>query len=167
MRLFGSAFLLACLASTLGAQTGHVDPAGVIRAQRDTPARLTTAADSHHVPSVVPRLLLGTAGAAGGLVAGAYLGVAIFGRDCGGCDDPGLGQAVTGATVGSVLGAAALSAIPALGSHCRYAGRFGRALLGSSLGALLGVVASGGTELVIVTFPLGVGAGAGLASNTC
>jgi hypothetical protein len=157
---------IGLLATRAGAQGRGDGPAGV-RGGRILSAPPAGVSDSGRGPTFVPRALLGTLGTVGGVFAGAYLGVALLGTDCGGCDDPGLGQALVGATVGSVVGAAAVSAIPALGSPCRYGARFGRALIGSTIGALLGGIASGGSELILVTYPLGTGVGAAVGANSC
>lgn len=172
MRVIVVALFGLCISSPLAAQRRFAEPAGVVRrAISTTTERLQPSqdagADAGRVPPFIPRALLGTAGAVGGALAGAYLGIAILGRDCGGCDDPGLGQALTGAAIGAVVGGAAVGAIPQLGSRCSYASRFGRGLIGSAVGGILGGVASGGSGLILVTFPVGIGSGTALASNTC
>ena len=62
----------------------------------------TDTARVHRPPQgsrIAVRTLLGAVGWAGGVFAGVLAGPGILGDDCGGCDDPGLEEALLGAVV--------------------------------------------------------------------
>ena len=117
-------------------------------------------------PSRLPaRLGLGLVGSIAGLFAGALVGAGVGPLEDCGCDDPGLNEVVTGAVIGSALGAALLAAAPRGPAACGYGARFFRGLLGSALGVAVGLRAEGNTSLV--TVPLGALAGAALGAESC
>ena len=143
--------------------------AGVSRhaPQASTNAGRLTVTDTARGPTFLARFLAGIGGAGVGLIAGAYAGPAIFGTDCGGCDDPGLGQAVLGALVGTVTGAAVAAALPQVNSHCGFGGRFGHALIGSTIGGGVGALLSGGSAIILVTIPVGAAGGGATGAQAC
>src|SRR5262245_9810995 len=138
------------------------------RSPRQSADRVALAAvDSARGPNFGLRFLAGIGGAAVGVVAGAFAGPAIFGTDCGGCDDPGLGQALVGAAVGTVAGAAVAAALPQLKSRCGFGGRFGRALIGATIGGGIGVLVSGGSAVIIGSLPIGAAGGGAVGAGAC
>ncbi len=161
--------LAAACSPTLGAQVRLAQPAGVVRVRREASPlqiRFAAAADSLKVRALPARVLLGTGGAVAGAFIGAVAGQAVLGRDCS-CDDPGLAEALEGGLVGAVVAGAAMSALPRAGSHCGYLNRLWRAAIGSTLGAGVGIVVSGGSGLILASFPLGTGLGGALGASTC
>lgn len=100
--------------------------------------------------------------AAGGLLAGAFVG-GYVGAHTGGtcsCDDPGLEELLFGVLSGVVVGTPLGAAAPDLGSVCTFAERFGRSLVGSAAGGLVGLLATRGAGngiLLLPAFSLGGG----------
>ena len=84
------------------------------------------------------RALAGAGGAFVGAFAGVYVGATMVPHRPCGCDDPGLAEAVLGATVGALVGAAVASGAPRLHSECSTARRIGFGLLGGLGGAGIG-----------------------------
>ncbi|MEJ7761061.1 MAG: hypothetical protein WKF55_15880 [Gemmatimonadaceae bacterium] len=77
-----------------------------------------------------------------GVLPGAALGYALAGR-CSGpgdsCEFHGVAEMFAGALTGAVTGTALAAAIPRGSNKCSYRGRFGRGLMGASVGAASGV----------------------------
>lgn len=133
-----------------------------------SPLALTAAARSFEGRAFVTRTGVGVLGWFAGAAAGAFIAVALPHHDCQ-CDDPGLTEAITGLFIGSTIGAAAAAAIPSLARHCTYGTRFGRALLGSVAGTLIGLLVAIPTnqDLALIAIPVGSVSGAALAIGRC
>ena len=86
------------------------------------------------------RVTLGALGFAGGAFAGGIAGISILGRDCGGCDDPGLDSWIKGARVGAIVGTAVTVGSIALGDGCARGSRTVRALIGGTAGHFAGML---------------------------
>jgi hypothetical protein len=71
------------------------------------------------------------------------------------------------ALLGGLLGSAAFAALPKRGAKCRYAGRMLVAVPLAIVTGIVGVVASGGNEGVLLTFPLGAALGAATGASIC
>lgn len=120
---------------------------------------------------VVARTTLGALGFAGGVLAGAWAGIQILGRDCG-CDDPGLESAIKGATVGGVLATALVVQAMPLRDGCNRPTRFALAAAGATLGtaagnALTTFARHGGTGMGVLVIPLSGALGAAGAAGLC
>ena len=115
------------------------------------------------------RMVLGVGGAVVGAMGGALIGANLVYQGGCACEDPGLGEAITGAAIGSVLGSAVFAAIPSFNSSCGAAERIGLgvggALLGALAGGVVGVAAGGGG--VLFGYMGGAGIGAGLIASAC
>ena len=116
----------------------------------------------------VTRAGVGVLGWFAGAAGGAVIAVALPHHDCQ-CDDPGLEEAITGLFIGSTIGAAAAAAIPSLARHCTYGTRFGRALIGSVAGTVIGVLVAIPTkqDLGWIAIPAASASGAALAIGRC
>ena len=143
-------------------------PTSIASSPSASPLALTAAAKSFEGRAFVTRAGVGVLGWLAGAVAGAYTAVALPHHDCK-CDDPGLTEAITGLFIGSTVGAAAAAAIPSLARHCTYGTRFGRALLGSVGGTLIGLLVAIPTnqDLGWIAIPAGSASGAALAIGRC
>ena len=148
----------------------------VIVAQQIAPAAVTprTTGDSlkraSKIEPFVVRSLTGTLGFFLGVTAGVGLAAATGPHSCGGCDDPGLGEALLGAGLGGALGASIGASFPNLGSRCGSGARFGRSIAGSLVGTVAGVVIgsnSGDAGAWVVGWPIGAVLGASTALIGC
>jgi hypothetical protein len=159
------AIVVAFAVATLAKQSNAQDSAHVSLSP-PPPAR-TAAGETSARKVFITRTALGTVGWFAGAIGGAYTGYSLR-RDCY-CDDPGLGESIIGMAIGSVLGTATAASIPALGRNCRFENRFGRALLGSVGGFIVGGLISISTkdETAIVVVPISSAAGATLAIGHC
>ena len=100
-----------------------------------------------------------------GAVVGGYIAANGPHEPCG-CDDPGLRETLRGIAVGGAIGAALGAAAPKLGSRCSFADRFGLGVLGSAVGAGVGMLPRrDGSRMIAV--PLLSIAGAALAEWPC
>lgn len=126
--------------------------------------------DSKIAPFAI-RSLSGTVGFVVGVVAGVGLAAATGPHDCGGCDDPGLGEALLGAGLGGAVGAAFGASLPNLGARCGSGGRFGRAIAGSLVGTVAGVVIgfNSGSDAGawVIGWPIGAVLGASVSLIGC
>jgi hypothetical protein len=112
------------------------------------------------------RSLTGALGFVVGVGAGLGLADATGPHSCGGCDDPGLGEAIAGAALGGVLGAALGASIPKVRTKCGAGERFVRATVGSLAGTVAGAVVASNAGL-IVAWPLGAVLGSSVALIGC
>ena len=113
------------------------------------------------------RVLLSVIGAATGAVAGVALALEVLPQThCG--DDSGWCAALQGLAVGSILGAGLGAALPRGTGACAYRVLAPRALLGSSLGYLVGALVTG-DPLVGIVFggPIGAAAGGAIGARRC
>jgi hypothetical protein len=100
-----------------------------------------------------------------GAVIGGVIGTRVPRGPCY-CDDPGLKQAVIGIAIGGAIGAAVGAAVPKLNSPCSFKRRFGLGLLGSAVGAGVGMIEyTEGSRAV--TVPLFSIIGASVAEVRC
>lgn len=113
------------------------------------------------------RVLLSVVGVVVGALGGAALAVEVLPRtQCG--DDPGACEAVPGLVFGSVLGAAVGAALPRGTGACRFRQLAPRALLGSSLGYLLGAAVSGDAlSGTLLGGPIGAVSGGVIGARRC
>lgn len=158
MRLLLACLLLLCAAPLAAQQRGGFplpDTAGAPLAD--------TLAKKRHRPEV--RLLARTAAGAGtwpiGAFVGAYAGLLLLPHDCGGCDDPGLGAAITGAVAGGLLVSSIFAAAPDMGDRCGYRSRFGWAFLGGAAGTVLGIFLADRDDVITIPFGTVLGSAAG------
>jgi hypothetical protein len=153
-----------------GALTASIEKVSGFHAQPftgDDPADLVAAGPTRR-KVFLPRAVAGLAGWLVGAVTGAYVASALPHHNCQ-CDDPGLEEVLYGILIGSVIGTAAGSAAPTVSARCQYGTRFGRALLGSAAGTLLGGVATLPTvaPAALVVIPISAASGAALAIGNC
>lgn len=141
----------------------QVAPAGIT-----PPGAAAAASDSAARYRFFKRAGVGVVGWFAGVAAGAFIASTLPRHDCH-CDDPGLNEALAGIAIGGVGGGAVGAAIPNAGATCGYGARFGRGLLGSAVGMLLGGVITLPTfaPAAIVALPLGSASGAALAIGDC
>ena len=139
MPILYTTLLVAALPYVVRAQDLTV---AAVRAS-DNPSRLHGAAPSSAfgLDSTRPRgrdIPLRAGGAFVGAFAGVYVGATMVPHRPCGCDAPGLTEAVLGARVGTLVGAAVASGAPRLHSECSTARRIGFGLLGGLGGAGIG-----------------------------
>lgn len=142
--------------------------------QSGSAQRITTAAASR-VPADTARPVaafgtragIGALGFVAGVAAGLGVAAATGPHDCGGCDDPGLGEAIVGAALGGAIGASIGASIPEIGTRCTRSARIGRSLAGSLLGTVAGIALGFGTGQVLVTWPVGTILGASAMLTGC
>jgi hypothetical protein len=100
-----------------------------------------------------------------GAIIGGYIGAHVPHSPCS-CDDPGLREIVIGLAIGGTLGAGFGAAGPRLNSHCSFAHRLGLGLVGSVVGAGVGMIpiTEGAQPITIPVFSI---IGAALAEWPC
>lgn len=100
-----------------------------------------------------------------GAVIGGVIGARVPRGPCY-CDDPGLEQTVIGIVIGGAIGAAVGAAVPKLNSPCSFKRRFALGLVGSAVGAGLGMVrlTDGSQALTVPLFSI---IGASVAEVRC
>lgn len=101
----------------------------------------------------------GVGGAFAGIIAG--LGFSFLAPTDGEFDF--LGNAL----LGGIVGSAAFAAMPKRGAKCPYAGRMLAAVPFAIVTGVVGIVAGGGNEGILVTFPLGTALGAATGASIC
>ena len=113
------------------------------------------------------RALLGVVGAALGAAGGAALAVEVLPpTQCG--DSPGLCEILPGIAVGSILGAALGAALPRGTGACEFRRLAPRALLGSSVGYLVGAAVSGHPVVgILIGGPIGAVGGSVVGARRC
>lgn len=156
--------VLGLSASRVG-MAQQISPAAVAhRASPDSPDSLNRRPSA--TAAFGTRSLTGALGFVVGVGAGLGLADATGPHSCGGCDDPGLGEAIAGAALGGVLGAALGASIPKVGTKCGAGERFVRATVGSLVGTVAGAVIGSNAGL-IVAWPLGAVLGSSVALIGC
>ncbi len=136
------------------------------RASSDSPQSRALRSSPLELPS---RLVLGLSGAYAGLIGGSLFGANVLYRGGCACEDPGLGEALVGAAIGSVIVSGIVAALPAFTSTCGPGERIERGIGDSLVRALTGAVvgsAMGGPG-GLYGYIGGAGIGAGLASVGC
>lgn len=160
---------LALLLSVVIVLPLHAQPKTSIDPSLSTsPLASAAAAKSFEGRAFITRAGVGVVGWFAGAAGGALIAVALPHHDCQ-CDDPGLEEAITGFYIGSTIGAAAAAAIPSLARHCNYGTRFGRALIGSVAGTVIGVLVVTRTnrDLGWIAIPAASASSAALAIGRC
>lgn len=122
-----------------------------------------TDSTSHNV--FVARTVTSFIGWFPGAVIGGFIGSRVPHGPCS-CDDPGLEQTVIGIVVGGALGSAVGAAVPKLSSRCSFAHRLALGVVGSAVGAGLGMVrlTDGSQALTVPLFSI---IGASVAEVRC
>ena len=173
MRTLVVSFLAASMSLPAGGQV--MAPSGA-RVQDGDAALLavshqvsTPRAPTPRSVSLPLRVALGGAGAAAGLFGGALFGANVIYQGGCACEDPGLGEAIIGAAVGTVIISAMAAALPSFGSTCNVLERFGAGLVGGTLGALAGgaIGSAAGGEGVFLGYIAGASAGSGVGASLC
>jgi|SRR5687767_3908210 len=136
------AFALACSPDPLKGQGAR----DIQMAYAARPADSTDSTTKSRNRRAIGRIISGTGVAAVGAVAGSYLGAAmdvcVTGDTADVCEFDYLLVEMAGAVLGSALGATWIASSPRP-HRCTWGGRFGRAVLGSALGAGVSLAAAG------------------------
>jgi len=100
-----------------------------------------------------------------GALIGGFIGTQVPRSPCS-CDDPGLRETIIGIAIGGALGAAVGASVPKLNSPCSFTHRLALGLLGSAVGAGVGMVRLT-DDSPVITVPLFSIVGASIAEWRC
>jgi hypothetical protein len=150
-------------------------PPATAAAQRADALRVGAVPALHAADSAPPRarrrdaealrVVTGMAGWAAGAYAGGTIGYHL--RASRGGEWDGVEEAILGAWVGGLAGAALGSAFPDLGHPCDDRRRLGRAFAGSTVGSVVGLAGFAAGPWVIITVPVGSLIGSVAGASGC
>ena len=145
MSPMSSTRLVACLLLLFSATVVHAQyaPRSALHPDQSVSSAAVWSAPGDATPvrgALAIRGLTALLGWIPGAVVGGYIAANFLPHATCGCDDPGLRETLRGLAVGGAIGAAVGAAGPNLGSRCSFTHRLGLGLLGSAVGAGVGML---------------------------